>query len=262
MFNKEGTDREQLFWTEISMLSNLKHKNVVSLVGFCDENDEKIIIIRNETRGGLGNYLSDPILLTWVRRLEICVGLANALSYIHYDEPRDFSVIHQKLCSAIVLLNDDWEPKLYYFDFSMKIEASQRHLSFHSNKLEHMNGYEDPTYIETKSVNHKSDVYSFGLVMFELICGRKAVIADNKNMYLASLAIIHYREKTLYDIIDPDLWKQMDPRSFNILVKVAYDCLNEERSRRPNIDEIVLRLEKALELQLKPENYVRPSFPS
>nr|GEX78896.1 protein kinase-like domain, phloem protein 2-like protein [Tanacetum cinerariifolium] len=138
--NKRRTEREQLFWMEISMLSTLKHKNLVSLVGFCDENDEKIIIIKLETRGGLGNYLSEPILLTWVRRLEICVGLANALSYIHYDEPRDFSVIHQKLCSAIVLLNNDWEPKLYYFDFSMKIEASQRHLSFHNNKIEHLNG--------------------------------------------------------------------------------------------------------------------------
>nr|GEX08803.1 protein kinase-like domain, phloem protein 2-like protein [Tanacetum cinerariifolium] len=83
----------------------------------------------------------------------------------------------------------------------------------------------------------------------------KAVIADNKNTYLVSLAIIRYREKTLCDIIDPDLWKKMDSRSFNILVKVAYDCLNKERPRCPNIDDIVLRLEKALELQLKPESY-------
>ncbi|GJY49817.1 kinase-like domain, phloem protein 2-like protein [Tanacetum coccineum] len=83
---KKQRNREQLFWMEISMLSSLKHKNVVSLVGFCDENDEKIIIYRNETRGMLNEYLSDPMLLTWVRRLEISVCLAHALSYIHYDE--------------------------------------------------------------------------------------------------------------------------------------------------------------------------------
>ncbi|GKG13212.1 kinase-like domain, phloem protein 2-like protein, partial [Tanacetum coccineum] len=93
---KELTHREQLFWMEISMLSNLKHKNLVSLVGFCDENGEKIIIIRNEmARGMLIEYLSDSMMLTWVRRLEICLGVAHALSYIHYDEPRDFSVIHR-----------------------------------------------------------------------------------------------------------------------------------------------------------------------
>nr|GEY34463.1 protein kinase-like domain, phloem protein 2-like protein [Tanacetum cinerariifolium] len=195
------------------------------------------------------------MLLTWVRRLEICVGIAHALSYIYYDKPRDFSVIHRSIDSATVLLNDDLEPKLHYFDRSVKIKTSQRNHSFHTNKLEYASGYGDPTYIKTKSVNHKSDMYSFGLVMFELLCGRKAVIADNKNMYLASLAITHYRENTLYDIIDPDLWKQMNPQSFNILVKVAYDCLNEERLRRPDIDEIVLSLERALELQLKPENF-------
>nr|GEZ37525.1 protein kinase-like domain, phloem protein 2-like protein [Tanacetum cinerariifolium] len=63
-FNKERYDREQLFWMEISMLSTLKHKNVVSLVGFCYENDEKIIIIKLEMRGSLGQYLSDSMLLT------------------------------------------------------------------------------------------------------------------------------------------------------------------------------------------------------
>nr|GFB78309.1 protein kinase-like domain, phloem protein 2-like protein [Tanacetum cinerariifolium] len=130
------------------------HNNVVSLVGFCDENDEKIIIIRNEmARGPLQTYLSDSTRLTWVRRLEICVGVAHALSYIHYDEPRDFSVIHHYIDSSRVLLNDEWEVKLCDFEYSMKIKVSQRHHSFHTNRLEYVDGYGDPTYIETKTVN-------------------------------------------------------------------------------------------------------------
>ncbi|GKE93773.1 kinase-like domain, phloem protein 2-like protein, partial [Tanacetum coccineum] len=242
MFNKEGTDREQLFWTEISMLSNLKHKNLVSLVGFCDENDEKIIIIRNETaRGMLVKYLSDSMMLTWVRRLEICVSVAHALSYIHYDELRDFSVIHRHIDGSRVLLNDKWEPKLSDFGVSMKIKASQRHHSFHTNRLEYVNGYGDPTYIKTKRVNHKSDMYSFGIVLFELLCGRES------NNRLAPLAITHYREKKLENMIDHDLFKQMDLHSFNMFAEIAYECLDEERSQRPNIDDIVPRLEKALE---------------
>ncbi|GKE58718.1 kinase-like domain, phloem protein 2-like protein, partial [Tanacetum coccineum] len=241
-------DGEQLFWTEFSMLSTLKHKNLVSLVGFCDENDEKIIINRLETRGFLSQYLSDPVLLTWVRRLEISVGIAHALSYIHYDEPRDFSVIHRKISSYTVLLNDDWEPNLCDFENSMKIKASQRHHSFHTNKLWYVNGYGDPTYLETKSVNHKSDMYSFGIVLFELLCGRKSVSDDQDNKYLATLAITHYQEKKLDNIIDRDLWKQIDLHSFNTVAETAYECLDEKRSRRPNIDDIVPRLEKALKL--------------
>nr|GEW86355.1 receptor-like tyrosine-protein kinase kin-15 [Tanacetum cinerariifolium] len=78
-------DRYEMFWTEVSMLSSLKHQNLVSLLGFCYENGEKIIITRREIQGSLNNYLSDATLLTWVQRLKISVGLAHALSYIHYD---------------------------------------------------------------------------------------------------------------------------------------------------------------------------------
>ncbi|PWA63200.1 protein kinase-like domain, Phloem protein 2-like protein [Artemisia annua] len=248
--NKEWYDeKEEDFWMEISMLSTLKHKNLASIVGFCDENDEKIIITRRETRGSLSNYLSDPMLLTWVRRLEICVALANALSYIHYDEPRDFSVIHRDICSATVLLNDNWEPKLSDFRLSMTIKASQRHHSFHvDHKVWNRVGYTDPTYLDTRSANHKSDMYSFGIVLFELLCGRKSVSDDQDNKYLAPVAITRYRYEKLNQIIDPGLLKQMDPQSFDIFAKTAYDCLNDELSQRPNIDEIVPRLEKALEL--------------
>ncbi|GJR02217.1 kinase-like domain, phloem protein 2-like protein [Tanacetum coccineum] len=189
------------------------------------------------------------MLLTWVRRLEICVGLAHALSYIHYDEPRDFSVIHRRIDSSRVLLNDEWEPKLCDFGDSMKIKASQRNHSFHTNRIEYTQGYGDPTYLETNRVSHKSDIYSFGIVLFELLCGRRSTIDSDTNKYLAPLAATYYREKRLDEIIDWDLWKQMDSQSFNIFAVTAYDCLNEERSRRPNIDEIVTRLEKALEHQ-------------
>ncbi|GKB18416.1 kinase-like domain, phloem protein 2-like protein, partial [Tanacetum coccineum] len=252
--NKDLDDGEQLLWMEISMLSTLKHKNVVSLVGFCDENDEKIIIIRSEMRGSLKNYLSDP-MLTWVRRLEISVGVAHALSYIHHEEARDFSLIHRNITSNTVLLNDDWKPKLSNFERSMRIKAYQRHYSFRTNKLEYVNGYGDPTYLETKNVSHKSDMYSFGIVLFELLCNRDLIIGnDQDNKYLVPVVLFHHREKTLNDIVDPNLWKQIDHQSFNIFVETAHDCLKEERSQRLSIDEIVPRIEKALELQLKSEN--------
>ncbi|GKD58882.1 kinase-like domain, phloem protein 2-like protein, partial [Tanacetum coccineum] len=206
-YNKDG---DEMFWTEVSMLSSLKHQNLVSLLGFCDENGEKIIITTHDIKGSLINYLSDAKLLTWVQRLKISVGLAHALSYIHYDEPRDFSIIHRDISSSTVLLNDNFEPKLSFFERSMKIEASQRHHSFHTNNVWSRNGYTDPTYEKTKSVNHKTDMYSFGIVLFELLCGRKAVITNDTNKYLAPAVILHYKEKKLDEIIDWDLCQQMD----------------------------------------------------
>ncbi|GJU28542.1 kinase-like domain, phloem protein 2-like protein [Tanacetum coccineum] len=258
-FNK---DRDEMFWNEVSMLSSLKHQNLVSLLGFCDENGEKIILSRREIKGSLSNYLSDAKLLTWGQRLKISVGLAHALSYIHYDEARDFSVIHRDISSITVLLNDNCEPKLSFFHKSMKVEASQRHHSFHTSKVWSTNGYRDPTYEKSKSVNHKSDMYSFGIVMFELLCGRKSIIADDTNKYLAPAAILLYKGKKLNDIVDWDLWKQMDSQSFDLYAEIAYNCLNEEESQRPSIDEIVTRLEKVLELQLEHHNAVYSFFPS
>ncbi|GKA49680.1 kinase-like domain, phloem protein 2-like protein [Tanacetum coccineum] len=258
---KYDKDTYDMFWTEVSILSSLKHQNLVSLVGVCDENGEKIIITRRAMNGSLVNSLSDGTLSTWVQRLKISVGLAHALSYIYYDEPRDFSVIHRDISSNTVLLDDNSEPKLSCFDTSMKIGASQRHHSFQCNKVWSTSAYTDPAYEKTKSVNHKTDMYSFGIVLFELLCGRKSIIANDTNKYLAPEAILHYKEKKLDALIDPNLWEHMDPVSFTIFSETAYDCLNDERSQRPNIDEIVTRLEKALELQLAPEIWpVSPFF--
>ncbi|GKA21053.1 kinase-like domain, phloem protein 2-like protein [Tanacetum coccineum] len=256
--NKDRKDGEQQFWMEISMLFTLNHKNMVSLVGFCDENDEKIIILNREMKGSLSNYLSDPMLLTWVRRLEISVGIAHALSYIHYDEQRDFSLIHRNINSSTILINDDWEPKLSNFERSMKIKASQRHNSFNNCGCDYTPGYVDSTFLKAYTVNHKSDMCSFGIVLFELLCGRKSIMDNDTNKYMAPLAVSHYREKRLDEIIDWDLWKQMDLRSLDIFTETAYDCLNEERSQRPNIDEIVTRLEDALELQLEHQKATIP----
>ncbi|GKD40796.1 kinase-like domain, phloem protein 2-like protein, partial [Tanacetum coccineum] len=246
------------FWTEISILSSLKHKNLVSILGFCNEVDAETIIYKVMPKRRLNDYLSDPVMLTWVKRLEIFVGVAHALSYIHYDEPRDFSVIHGNISSHTILLNDDWEPILWEFQHSMKIKASERNHAFHTDSVWSTKGYTDPTYVETSSVNHQSDIYSFGMVLFELLCCRKSVIDDQDNKYLAPVAIFHYREKILDGIIDPDLWKQMNPQSFNIFAETAHDCLNEERLQRPNIDEIVKRLQKALELQRERQNAEHP----
>ncbi|CAI9267820.1 unnamed protein product [Lactuca saligna] len=243
------------FWMEVSMLCTLEHQNIVSIVGFCDDGDdgEKIVINKLETRGSLCNYLTDPCL-TWMRRLQICVGVARALYYIHYDEGRDFGVIHRDIKSSKILLDDNWEAKLYGFELSMNQAAAEWNCVSY-NKVCGTPGYMDPTYVKTGSVSHKSDMFSFGVVLIEVLCGKVTEAVNEGEDYLYELAKSHIENGRLYDMVNPGLWKQMDPQSFKIFSEIAYCCLKAEPSERPSIDQILIQLEKALESQQEQENH-------
>nr|GEX45906.1 protein kinase-like domain, phloem protein 2-like protein [Tanacetum cinerariifolium] len=141
LINKEWDEKEQQFWTEISMLSSLKHKNVVSIVGFCNVVGVETIIYKHGSTWRLDEYLSDATMLTWVKRLKISIGVAHAISHIHYDESREFSIIHGNISSESILLEDGWEPKLSNFQHSMKIKASERNRTFHTDSVWSTKGY-------------------------------------------------------------------------------------------------------------------------
>nr|XP_043612067.1 uncharacterized protein LOC122583758 [Erigeron canadensis] len=240
------------FVTEINTLSSLEHENILSLVGFCDENGEKIIINEREaTRGSLSMHLSKPTL-TWIQRLKICVGVARALRYIHNDEGgRGSSMIHRNINSYTVLLDSKLEAKLSGFEFSKPQSVNDMDRDVRSDPIG-ITGYMDPSIKETKGVTHKSDIYSFGVVLCEILCGRKAFLpdADADNRYLAPLFRIHYDNGSLNDIIHPDLRHQMTQKSLAEFSQVAYSCLEEKKEKRPKVNDIVVALEKALELEI------------
>ncbi|MFS7990832.1 putative protein kinase RLK-Pelle-CrRLK1L-1 family [Helianthus anomalus] len=246
------------FWTEVSMLSDLKHTNIVSFIGFCNEKGEKIIITRHTAKGSLQWHLSKQNL-TWMQRLKICVGVARALSYLHYDERRGYGVIHRNTNSSTILLDVNLEAKLSGFKVSIKQSLNHMDRVSLSEPIGKI-GYVDPEFEKTKGATHKSDIYSFGVVLFEILCGREAYINNDPNRLLAPLVRYHYENETLHDIIHPDLLTQMSPQSLLKYSKVAYSCLKDERAQRPNANDIVEELEKALELQLRYENLVRPLF--
>ncbi|KAJ0877491.1 putative protein kinase RLK-Pelle-CrRLK1L-1 family [Helianthus annuus] len=258
-FDCKHVDGDLEFLAEISALSDLKHKNLVSVIGFCDEIDEKIIVTMYEANGSLGQYLNS-LNLTWKQILRICLGVARALSYLHYDKGRDYAILHCNINSNTILLDGNWETKLSGFEFSIKQSVNDKDQVC---PCEHTGtfGCVDPAIEKTGGVTHKSDIYSFGVVLFEILCERKALIHNEVDRFLAQLAKHHYEKGTLHDIIHPPLLNQiLSPKSLLIYSKVAYSCLNDDRAHRPDMHHIVAKLEKALELQLRHENIVRPVF--
>ncbi|MFS7990302.1 putative protein kinase RLK-Pelle-CR4L family [Helianthus anomalus] len=242
-----------IFINEIKILKNLEHKNIISIYKLADAEDEGIIINKYEANESLDKHLSSPTL-TWMRRLLICVGVASALSYLHYDAKENHYVIHGNIESSKILLDHNWESKLHGFKFAVQARKHHLHLTSKYNGSLH---YMDPAYEDTRGFNHKSDVFSFGVVLFEVLFGREATIPNDDNWYFARMARAHYEERKLDDLIDPVLRKQMNLQSLNMFAEIAYCCIKEKRSQRPDMNTIRIRLERALELQCK---HVRPSI--
>ncbi|XP_071720024.1 uncharacterized protein [Rutidosis leptorrhynchoides] len=245
------------FLTEISALSSLQHENIVSIIGFCDENDEKVIINEYLAKGSLEMHLSKPSL-TWVQRLKICIGVARALSYIHFEDGRGSCVIHRNINSSTILLNNKLEPKLSGFEYSVKQSVHRIDQVFIKETIG-TKGYVDPAIEMTGGVTYKSDVYSFGVVLWEVLYGRKAFISDEFDRFLTPLARFHFENKTP-NVIPPVLNDQLGMESARILKDAAYSCSNDEREERPSLKTINNVLERALELQLQHQSLYRANL--
>ncbi|KAD7476956.1 hypothetical protein E3N88_00092 [Mikania micrantha] len=114
-------------------------------------------------------------------------------------------------------------------------------------------GYIDPEIETTRGVTQRSDTYALGVVLFEILCGKNAFLPKEADRYLAGLAKHHYENKTLKDVINPNLWNQMLGRSLMKYSKSAYSCIMDERAFWANMDDVVADLEKALEFQSRLE---------
>ncbi|XP_076944080.1 receptor-like protein kinase HERK 1 [Bidens hawaiensis] len=237
---------ENHFLSELKVLSSYKHVNIVSLIGFCDEQNEKILVQGFVTYGSLDHYLSSA-KLTWLKRVQICLGAARGLSYLH-NGLEGQSVIHRLVKSRSILLDETWQAKIGGLGLSMI--GSMHANTFVSDGFVNTPGYADPTYLQTGVITKESGVYSFGVVLFEILCGRETFDRNlNNKPFLGPLARMHYEKGILNQIVDPLLMKQMSQESLKEYSAIAYQCLEKLGTARPTMIEIVQKLENVLRIQ-------------
>ncbi|XP_076894255.1 putative serine/threonine-protein kinase PBL7 [Bidens hawaiensis] len=235
------------FWKEIITLSLYKHENIVSLLGFCDDHDEKILVYPYLPNRSLELYLNND-KLTWIGRLKICIGAARGLAYLHNAEGTHQRVLHRDIKSCNILLDEDWKAKISDFGLSKFGPANQKYTFLYSYPAG-TPGYVDPLYAETGLLTKESDVYSFGVVLFEVLCGRVATDYKNGSQSLISLARQSCEQNTINEIVFGNMKDEINPNSLLVFATIASQCLDLDREKRPLMSDIVMALESALYYQ-------------
>ncbi|GKC87777.1 putative serine/threonine/dual specificity protein kinase, catalytic domain-containing protein, partial [Tanacetum coccineum] len=168
------------FWTEVKILSRVQHGHLVSLIGYCSEFNEMMVVYEYISGGDLAKRLhkvdgkSIRTPLSWVERLKICIGAARALDYLQTGTRVKNRIIHRDVKSSNILLDENMAAKVSDLGLS-KIGPVDQSCTHVCTDVKGTFGYLDPNYFMYSRLTRKSDVYSFGVVLLEVLCGRPAV---------------------------------------------------------------------------------------
>ncbi|KAF8059779.1 hypothetical protein N665_1224s0020 [Sinapis alba] len=245
--DKHGLHGNKEFQTEVLSLGQLDHPNLVKLVGYCADGDQRLLVYDYVSGGSLQDHLhelkSDREPMDWTMRMQIAYGAAQGLDYLH--DKVNPPVIYRDLKASNVLFDDDFCPKLSDFGLHKLGPGTGDKMVALTSRVMGTYGYSAPEYTRGGNLTIKSDVYSFGVVLLELITGRRALdtTRPNDEQNLVSWAQPLFGDPKRYpDMADPVLENKFSERGLNQAVAIASMCVQEEATTRPLISDVMVAL--------------------
>ncbi|KFK24748.1 hypothetical protein AALP_AA8G019600 [Arabis alpina] len=244
--NLEGMQGHREWLAEINYLGQLDHPNLVKLIGYCYEEEHRLLVYEFMPRGSLENHLFrrgtffQP--LSWNTRVRMALGAARGLAFLHNAQPQ---VIYRDFKASNILLDSNYNAKLS--DFGLARDGPMGDNSHVSTRVMGTQGYAAPEYMATGHLSASSDVYSFGVVLLELLSGRRAI---DKNQPVGEHNLVEWarpylrNKRKLLRIMDPRLQGQYSlTRALKIAI-LALDCIAFDYKVRPTMNDIVKTLEE------------------
>ncbi|RWR82101.1 putative serine/threonine-protein kinase [Cinnamomum micranthum f. kanehirae] len=243
LLNNRG-QAEKEFKVEVEAIGRVRHKNLVRLLGYCAEGAYRMLVYEYVDNGNLEQWLHGEVgpysPLTWEIRMNIILGTAKGLTYLHEGlEPK---VVHRDVKSSNILLDKQWNPKVSDFGLA-KLLGSER--SYVTTRVMGTFGYVAPEYASTGMLNERSDVYSFGILIMEIISGRNPVDYSRPpgEVNLVEWLKTMVGSRNLDGVLDPKMPGKPTSRSLKRALLVALRCVDPDAQKRPKVGHVIHMLE-------------------
>ncbi|KAL0558561.1 hypothetical protein IC582_003138 [Cucumis melo] len=252
LLDLDGTQGHREWLTEVIFLGQLRHPHLVKLIGYCCEDEHRVLVYEYMPRGSLENQLFRrfSVSLSWSTRMKIALGAAKGLAFLHGAEK---PVIYRDFKASNILLDSDYNAKLS--DFGLAKDGPDGDDTHVSTRVMGTEGYAAPEYVMTGHLTAMSDVYSFGVVLLELLTGRRSL---DKTRPHREQNLVEYARPMLMDnrklsrIMDMRLEGQYSETGARKAAALAYQCLSHRPKQRPTMNEVVKILEPLKDYQDMP----------
>ncbi|XP_021855707.1 G-type lectin S-receptor-like serine/threonine-protein kinase At5g35370 isoform X3 [Spinacia oleracea] len=274
-----GVEGKREFCTEIAVIGNIRHVNLVKLKGYCVEGNQRLLVYEYMNHGSMDRTLfgNGPVL-EWQERVDIALGTAHALAYLHSGCER--KIIHCDVKPENILLHDHFQPKVSDFGLSKLLNPEQ---SSHFTTMRGTRGYLAPEWLTSSGISEKTDVYSYGMVLLELVSGRKncslqpmqqshsldddnsfgissSTSSNSGVVYFPMLALEMHEQGRYLELADLRLEGRVTSEEVQKLVCIALCCAHEDPGLRPSMGSVVGMLEGRISLghpRLEALNFLR-----